>query len=76
MKIPKYIDRALRLRTKFAVALMKYCWIVDNFLDNNGISGTLEDYDIHTGCEIYCNPYDSEERVRAAIEDFQEQDDI
>lgn len=70
MKIPKYISEALRLRTHFAVGLMKYCCIVDDYLDKHGISDYLEDYDIHTGCEIYCNPYDSEERIRNAIEEF------
>lgn len=70
MKIPKYISEALRLRTYFAVRLMKYCYIVDEYLDKHGISDYLEDYDIRTGCEIYCNPYDSEERIRKAIEEF------
>ena len=75
MKIPKYISEALRLRTHFAVGFMKYCCIVDDYLDKHGISNYLEDYDIHTGCEIYCNPYDSEMRIRDAIERFGESDD-
>lgn len=71
MKIPKYISEALRLRTYFATRLMDYCCVVDNYLDKHGISNNLADYDIHTGCEIFCNPYDSEMRVREAIENFE-----
>ena len=70
MKIPKYIDEALRLRTKFSVALMKYCYIVDEYLERNGIIDLCEDYDVLTGCEILANPYDSEDRIRAVIENF------
>lgn len=66
MKIPKYIDNALKKRTEYAFLLDKYMGIVDNWLDKNGI--VCETCDTHTGCEIYCNPMESEMRIREVIE--------
>mgnify|MGYP000073268657 CR=1 FL=1 len=66
MKIPKYIDTALKRRTLYAEKLNNAMCIVDEFLDNNKIE--CESYDTHTGVEIYCNPYDSERRIRECIE--------
>lgn len=66
MKIPKYIDDALRMRTKYACLLGKKCSIVDEWLDKNGIE--CEFCDTHTGVEIYSNPFDSESRIRECIE--------
>jgi len=65
MKIPKYIDNALRLRTKYANMLDTQMNIVDDFLDKHGIECDL--CDTHTGVEIYCNPSASERRIRDAI---------
>ena len=65
MKIPKYIDKALHLRTKYAQLLDTQMYIVDEWLDKNGIE--CETCDTHTGVEIYCNPRESEKRVRDAI---------
>lgn len=65
MEIPKYIDEALRLRTKYAELLADKMFIVDNWLDKNEIE--CEDCDTHSGVEIYCNPYPSEMRIRQAI---------
>lgn len=66
MKIPKYIDDALRMRTKYACLLDEKCGIVDEWLDKNKIE--CEGYDTHTGVEIYSNPFDSERRIRECIE--------
>lgn len=66
MKIPKYIDNALKKRTEYAFLLDKYMGIVDDWLDKNGI--ICEMCDTHTGCEIYCNPTASEMRIREMIE--------
>ena len=66
MKIPKYVDTALKRRTFYAEKLNDAMWIVDEFLDKNKIK--CENYDTHTGVEIYCNPLDSERRIRECIE--------
>lgn len=66
MKIPKYIDIALRLRTKYACLLNDKCIVVDEWLDKNGIE--CEYCDTRGGVEIYVNPYDSEQRIRECIE--------
>lgn len=65
MKMPKRIDQALKMRTKYAELLWGRMVTVDKFLDEHGIQ--VEEFDTSTGCEIYCNPRDSEERVRQAI---------
>ena len=66
MKIPRQIDTALRLRTKYACLLSDKCAIVDKWLDKNGIECAY--YDTYGGCEIYTNPYNSEQRIRKRIE--------
>lgn len=65
MKIPKYVDTLLKQRTRYAILLNAAMYDLDEWLDKNGIE--CEDCDTHTGVEIYCNPNDSEERVRLAI---------
>lgn len=65
MKIPKHIDEALRKRTKYACKLDDAMTIVDKWLDAQGIE--CENYDTHTGYEIYGNPFSSEQRIREAI---------
>lgn len=65
MKIPKYIDEALHKRTSCACKLLKYDDIVTNFIDKHHIGVDFEDYD--GGCEMFLNPYDSEQAVRQAI---------
>lgn len=66
MKIPKYIDEALKRRTQYACKLDDAMTVVDRWLDANGI--VCETCDTHIGCEIYANPYSSEQRIREAIE--------
>lgn len=67
MKIPKYIDKALKRRTRLACQLMDACCEVDDFLQKNRIYPPDEDW--LTGVEIYANPYEAEKEVRRAIED-------
>lgn len=74
MKIPKYVDIALKQRTLYAEKLDNAMRIVDEFLDKNKIK--CENYDTHTGVEIYCNPHDSEMRIRKCIEEAGEEDDV
>lgn len=66
MKIPGYIDNALKKRTRLALYLEKQCSIVDDWLNKNNI-------DPDTACwlggvEIYVNPYVAEDEVRRSIE--------
>lgn len=65
MKIPKYIDEALKKRTRYAYKLDDAMQLVDKWLDDNNIE--CENYDTHTGYEIYVNPFSSEQRIREAI---------
>lgn len=65
MKIPKYIDEALKKRTKSACKIIEYDEIITNFIDKYNIDVDFEDY--NGGCEMFLNPYDSEEAIRNAI---------
>lgn len=65
MEIPKYIDKALTKRTKYACRLDDAMKVVDDWLDKHNVE--CEDYDTHTGYEIYVNPFSSEQRIREAI---------
>ena len=65
MKIPKYVQKLIDRRCKLAMDLMNVCYNLDTWLDKNNIE--CEDCDTHTGVEIYCNPYDSRNRVIEAI---------
>ena len=65
MKCPKYIDEALNKRTRYAYKLDNAMQLVDHWLDKNNIE--CENYDTHTGYEIYVNPFSSEQRIREAI---------
>lgn len=51
MKIPKYIDEALRKRTSCACKLLTYDEIVTDFIDKYHIDVNSEDYG--GGCEIF-----------------------
>lgn len=65
MKIPKYVDRLLKRRTKLAEQLNSVSYELDEWLENNGIP-TGNDY-TRTGCMIYCEPYTAEGHVRDDI---------
>lgn len=72
MKIPKYIDNYLDRRVKSAEQLMKYDWIITDWLDKYDIE--VEDFDYCTGVEMYMNPVDSANRIRKAILNKKQQD--
>lgn len=67
MKIPAYIDNALKQRARTAARLGRLNDIIDDFLIKNGISDEIELCDYGYGAEVVCAPYDSAERVREAI---------
>lgn len=67
MKIPKYIDEALKKRTKAAEAFTEHDWTVSEWLDKNGIADNLDSEDFHGGVESVVNPRNSERRIREAI---------
>lgn len=66
MKIPKYVDKLLKKRTRLACQLSYVCWKVDKWLDENGVEPDSSCY--HTGVKTYVNPNASEREVRRAIE--------
>ena len=65
MKIPKYIEEALRKRSKASVMLSKFDYIVTKFIEEHDID--VDEYDYNGGCEAIINPYESEERIKTAI---------
>ena len=67
MKIPKYIDQALKKRTKAAEAFTEHDWTVSEWLDKNGVADDIELEDFHGGVEAIVNPRECEQRIREAI---------
>ena len=67
MKIPKYINEALRMRTKTAQRFLNYDFIVSRWILDNKIDEYLETEDFCGGVESIMNPQDSEDRIREAI---------
>lgn len=65
MKIPLYIEQALKRREKAALALMSADYIITDYIDKHNIE--VETYDYATGVEMYANPKESADRVRQAI---------
>jgi len=65
MKIPKYIDKLLKRRTKLAEQLAIVGTNLDEWLEKNGIP-INNDYTL-TGCMIYCEPATAEKCVREDI---------
>lgn len=65
MKIPKYIDEALRKRANAAYRFLLCDDIVSEFISKYGIDVNFEDYG--GGVESISNPYESEKAVREAI---------
>ena len=66
MKIPKYVDEALKKRTKAAIIVSKNDAIITDFINKHNIDANSEDY--CGGVEMYANPYESEDAIRQAIE--------
>lgn len=69
--IPKYIENALRRRTKAARSFAENDLILSQYIDRYPeLLETIENEDFHGGVESLINPEDSEKRVRDAIENF------
>lgn len=65
MKIPKYIDEALRKRTKAAYKLIEYDCAVSDYIEKHNIPVDTADYRL--GCEMLFDPNISENSIREAI---------
>ncbi len=65
MKIPKYIENALKRRVRAAVTLSEMDSLISRFIDDNCIE--VEECDYRTGVEMYANPWDSADRIRRSI---------
>lgn len=65
MKIPKYIDEALKRRTKAADAWFYNDLVISEFIDKYNLKVDCADY--HNGVEGIINPYESELRIRDII---------
>lgn len=69
--IPKYIDNALRQRTKAAVQFSENDIIISQYIDRYPeLLETIDSEDFHGGVESIINPQESEERIRSAIKDY------
>ncbi len=66
MKVPKYIEIAIRRRAKAAMLLTENDVIISNWCEKNGIE--LKEYDICGGCESLVNPIASANRILKAIQ--------
>lgn len=67
MKIPKYINEALKRRTKGAAMFNTNDLIISKWIDENGLENEIDSSDFHGGVESIVHPDDSEERIREAI---------
>lgn len=65
MRIPKYIDEALRKRANAAFRFLQHDVVVSEFIEKHNIDINFEDYG--GGVESITNPYESENAVREAI---------
>lgn len=65
MKIPKYIDEALRKRANAAFKFMDYDAIISAFIEENRVELDTMHYGL--GCESLLNPDSSANAVREAI---------
>ena len=65
MRIPKYIDEALRKRANAAFRFLQHDVVVSEFIEKYNIDVNFEDYG--GGVESILNPYGSENAVREAI---------
>ena len=67
MKIPKYIEKALERRVKLAIQLDDTCEIIDEFIRKNGLENEIDTADWLGGVEIYVNPRESADNIKAVI---------
>ena len=67
MKIPKYIDEALKKRTKSAQEFNKYDIIISKWIDSKGLDEVIDSSDFHGGVESVVHPEESERCIRESI---------
>lgn len=67
MNIPKYIEEALKKRTKAAEMFNHYDWIVSEWIDKNGLDEDIDSSDFYGGVESIVNPKTSEANIRLAV---------
>lgn len=65
MKIPKYVQKMIDDRYKYALKLMSVSADLDDWLESHGID-TGNDY-TRTGCMIYCEPWNARHCVENDI---------
>lgn len=66
MKIPKYIDEALKKRTKAANVFNHYDGVVSDWIEKSGLADDIDPSDYHGGVESIVNPEESEIAIREA----------
>lgn len=69
--IPKYIENALRKRTKAAVQFSESDIVISQYIDHHPeLLEAIDSEDFQGGVESIINPQESEERIRSAIKDY------
>lgn len=68
MKLPKYIDDALKKRTKAAQQFNKYDWIISEWIDKHFYEDDIDSSCYHGGVESIVNPESAEQEIRDAAE--------
>ena len=69
MEIPKYLDQALKRRTRYAQLLIGAGNVVDDYILAHHLEDKIDTSCFLTGCEIYVNPLAAENAVRRAFLD-------
>lgn len=70
MRIPKYIDEALKKRTKAANDFNKFDLIVSEWICKHGFDEDIDTACFHGGVESIVNPESAEYEIREAVEAF------
>ena len=74
MKIPKYVQKMIDDRYKYACKLATVSSELDDWLDKHNIP--CDDDYIHTGCMIYCEPWNARRCVEDDILNYNEEENI
>lgn len=67
MKIPKYIDYALKARTAAAFRFNKYDYIISRWLTDKNLIDDIDTACTFGGVESIVNPESAEQEIREAI---------
>lgn len=76
MKLTKKVEAMIDRRTRLAEELITACIEVDDYIQANGLEGEVEDCDWLAGCELYVNPSASGERIKQAIREHGNKEDV